>query len=140
MGVSACLMASFKAFALWLPAERLPVANGWVLAAGGLGALTATAPVEAALQLIGWRGVFAALAASSVALALALLLVVPERGPQTAAGDLRSQLRGVADVFRSRLFWRIAPNSVLTQAFFLAVQSLWAVSYTHLTLPTSDLV
>ncbi len=126
LGVSACLMASFKAFALWLPAERLPVANGWVLAAGGLGALTATAPVEAALQLIGWRGVFAALAASSVALALALLLVVPERGPQTAAGDLRSQLRGVADVFRSRLFWRIAPNSVLTQAFFLAVQSLWA--------------
>ncbi|HCK80105.1 MAG TPA: MFS transporter, partial [Candidatus Competibacteraceae bacterium] len=28
--------------------------------------------------------------------------------------------------FRSRLFWRIAPNSVLTQASFLAVQSLWA--------------
>ncbi|MBL8253669.1 MAG: MFS transporter, partial [Candidatus Competibacter sp.] len=45
LGVSACLMASFKAFVLWLPAERLPVANGWVLAAGGLGALAATAPV-----------------------------------------------------------------------------------------------
>ncbi|MBL8259064.1 MAG: MFS transporter [Candidatus Competibacteraceae bacterium] len=126
LGVSACLMASFKAFVLWLPAERLAVANGWVLAAGGLGALAATAPVEAALQWIGWRGLFGGLAGLSVAVTLALLVLVPERGAGAPAGDLRAQWRGVADVFGSPVFWRIAPVSVLSQASFLAIQSLWA--------------
>jgi predicted MFS family arabinose efflux permease len=126
LGVSACLMASFKAFVLWFPAERLPAANGWVLAAGGLGALAATAPVETVLKLTGWRGLFAGLAISSVAVALTLLLVVPERGVGAVVSSWRSQLRGVADIFRSRVFWLIAPSSVLSQASFLAIQGLWA--------------
>lgn len=126
LGVSACLMASFKAFVLWLPAERLPVANGWVLAAGGLGALAATAPVEAALKLTDWRGLFAGLGGLSVVVALALLLVVPERGGSAAAGDWRSQARGIVGIFRDRVFWWIAPSGVLCQASFLAIQGLWA--------------
>ncbi len=126
LGVSACLMASFKAFVLWLPAERLAVANGWVLAAGGLGALAATAPVEAALQWVGWRGLFGGLAGLSGLVALALLLAVPEREAGAPAGDLRAQWRGVAEIFRSPVFWRIAPVSVLSQASFLAIQGLWA--------------
>ena len=125
LGVSACLMASFKAFVLWFPAERLPSVNGWVLAAGGLGALAATAPVEAVLRWTDWRGLFAGLAVASVAVALALLLAVPERGG-AAAGDWRSQVRGVGQIFRGRVFWWIAPSSVLSQASFLAIQSLWA--------------
>ena len=56
LGVSACLMASFKAFVLWFPIARLPAINGWMMAAGGLGALAATAPVELALTLTDWRG------------------------------------------------------------------------------------
>ncbi len=127
LGVSACLMASFKAFVMWFPAARLPVANGWVLAAGGLGALAATAPVEAALKLTDWRGLFAGLAGLSVVLALGLLMAVPERGGGgPAAGDWRSQACGVADIFCSRVFWWIAPSSVLSQASFLAIQGLWA--------------
>ena len=33
LGVSACLMASFKAFALWFPPERQASLTGWVMAA-----------------------------------------------------------------------------------------------------------
>ena len=40
LGVSACLMASFKAFSLWFPAERQASLNAAVMAAGGLGALS----------------------------------------------------------------------------------------------------
>lgn len=58
LGVSACLMASFKSFADWFPKERLALANGAIMMAGGLGALTATAPVEFILQFTDWRGVF----------------------------------------------------------------------------------
>ncbi|NJN45375.1 MAG: MFS transporter [Candidatus Competibacteraceae bacterium] len=32
LGVSACLMASFKAFVMWFPPQRLPAVNGWVMA------------------------------------------------------------------------------------------------------------
>ncbi len=127
LGVSACLMASFKAFVLWFPAERLSVVNGWVLAAGGLGALAATAPVEMALKLTDWRGVFVGLAALTLAVAALLLWVVPEREKGVASRDgWPAQWRGVVDVFRSPVFWRIAPVAVLSQASFLAIQGLWA--------------
>ena len=126
LGVSACLMASFKAFVLWFPAARLPVVNGWIMAAGGLGALVATAPVEAALRLTGWRGVFAGLMLLSIAGAVALWLAVPERSHAAPVGSGREQWRGVATIFRSPLFWRIAPCSVVSQAAFMAIQGLWA--------------
>ena len=127
LGVSACLMASFKAFVLWFPAARLPAINGWVLAAGGLGALVATAPVEAALRVTSWRGVFAGLAILTVAVAVALWLAVPEqRSGGTPVGGWREQGRGVVEIFRSPVFWRIAPSSVVSQAAFLAIQGLWA--------------
>lgn len=127
LGVSACLMASFKAFVVWFPTERLPAVNGWVLAAGGLGALMATAPVEAALHWIDWRGLFLGLAGLSVVIAVVLLVAVPEHsrggaGPET----WRVQAQGMVNVFKSGVFWKIAPVSVLSQASFLAIQGLWA--------------
>lgn len=126
LGVSACLMASFKAFVLWFPAARLPAINGWILAVGGLGALTATAPVEILLPWIGWRGLFIGLAVASMATAAAVWLVVPESVVASSADDGRAGWRGVAMVFGSAQFWRIAPASVLVQATFLAIQGLWA--------------
>ena len=77
LGVSACLMAAFKAFVVWFPGERLPTVNGLQLAIGGLGVVAGTAPVEAALHVIDWRGLFTALGAAA-AIAAAVILVVPE--------------------------------------------------------------
>ena len=45
-GVSACLMAAFKAYTMWFARERWPLINGFQMAAGGLGALAATSPVQ----------------------------------------------------------------------------------------------
>ena len=39
-GVSACLMAAFKAYVLWFPKERWPLVNGFQMAAGGLACST----------------------------------------------------------------------------------------------------
>ena len=57
-GVSACLMAAFKAYVLWFPPKMWPRVNGLQMAAGGLGALSATTPVAWALQVTDWRGLF----------------------------------------------------------------------------------
>lgn len=125
-GVSACLMAAFKAFVDWLPPERLPLANGVQMAAGGLGALSATAPVQSLLSITDWRGLFLLLAAASLAVALVVWGVVPDRRETAPHANLQGQLRGVVAVFTSATFWTIAPLAVLSQASFLAIQSLWA--------------
>ena len=125
-GVSSCLMAPFTAYAIWFAKERLPLINGLQVAVGGLGALTGTAPVEAALQITELRGVFTVLAVLTLAAAAAIFFVVPDRKPEGGSANLKDQLRGIGRVYSSFVFWRIAPWSVMTQSTFLAVQTLWA--------------
>ncbi len=125
-GVSACLMAAFKAYTLWFPKERWPLVNGFQMAAGGLGALAATAPVEAALQTTDWRGVFMVLAILTLLVAVAVYTVVPERPSNGAGESFKRQFHGVKTVFTSLEFWRAAPLTTLSQASFLAIQGLWA--------------
>ena len=61
-GVSACLMAALKANVQFFPPSRLALMNGVILGAGGLGAVAATAPVQIALQVTDWRGIYAGVA------------------------------------------------------------------------------
>jgi predicted MFS family arabinose efflux permease len=126
LGVSACLMAAFKAFVIWFPREQLPRINGYQMAAGSLGALAATAPVEAALVLTDWRGMFILLAAITLAVAAAIFLLVPEQQPANRDTGLGEQLRGLKSVLTSRVFWQVAPWATFSQATFLSIQGLWA--------------
>ncbi|MES9843641.1 MAG: MFS transporter [Candidatus Sedimenticola sp. 6PFRAG5] len=125
-GVSACLMAAFKAFVQWFPANRLPMANGLQLASGGLGALAATAPVEAALQVTDWRGVFLILGVVTLLVAVLIFLLAPDKDEKHPRVGLGDHIQGILHIFTSRLFWRITPWAVASQASFLAIQSLWA--------------
>lgn len=127
LGVSACLMAAFKAYTLWFPKEKWPLINGLQMAAGGLGALAATSPVEAALQITDWRGVFTGLALLTLITAAAVLFIVPEKGDLGGNKEnLTSQIRGIREVFTSRIFWRLAPLTTASQAAFMSIQGLWA--------------
>ena len=125
-GVSACLMAAFKAYTLWFPKEKWPLVNGFQMAAGGLGALAATAPVEAALQVTDWRGVFMVLAVLTLMVAVTVYTVVPEKPSSGAGESFKHQLQGVRMVFASLEFWRAAPLTTMSQASFLSIQGLWA--------------
>lgn len=125
-GVSACLMAAFKAFVMWFQRQQLPLINGIQMAAGGFGALTATAPVEAALGITDWRGVFLVLSIIALAIAAAVFFVVPEKKVEHNSDSIKEQLRGIGSVFSSLTFWRIAPLTVASQAAFLAIQGLWS--------------
>ncbi len=127
LGVAACLMAAMKNSVIWWPKQRLPLINGLILAAGGLGAFAATTPVHALLGLMDWRGVFQVLALLTLANALYVWLAVPEApGDPPRIGGLAAQLRGVAVVYRSRFFWRLTPVTVLVQATFMSYLGLWA--------------
>ena len=127
LGAAGGLMSSFKAITLWFPKERWPLINGCFLAMGGLGAIAATAPLEEALEVTDWRGVFLILAAVTVLVAGVIRFVVPERAAHgVAGGTLQEQVAGFKVVFIDRLFWRVAPLTITTMTANLAIQGLWA--------------
>ncbi|MDA1090307.1 MAG: MFS transporter [Proteobacteria bacterium] len=127
LGTAACLMGAFKAFVLWLPGGRLPFVNGLIMAAGGLGAVTGTIPVEMALTVTDWRGLFYVFGSTALAIAVLVYFVLPRRkGAETQPGTLKEQLAGFGQVFTSPVFWRIAPMTVASQAMFLSTQGLWS--------------
>jgi len=126
IGVSAGLMASFKAFVQWFKPQRLPLINGCLLGFGGLGAITATAPVEFALGFVDWRTVFIWLAFVCVAVGMLIWRVVPERPVESASSSLGEQVAALGTVFRSAWFWRVAPLGAFTMGGTLALQGLWA--------------
>lgn len=125
-GVSACLMAAFKSYVIWLPGPMLPRINGFQMAAGGLGVLAAFMPVELALRVTDWRGVFMGLSVLCVLMAVTVFTVVPESRQKPSPEPFSRQIQGVFQVFGSLTFWRIAPLTMLSQAGFMAVQGLWA--------------
>jgi predicted MFS family arabinose efflux permease len=125
LGVSACLMAAFKAFNESFAPERQAALIGWIMSAGGLGAVFAAQPLETAIGLAGWRGVTLALAVVTVLVAMAIWLAVPER-PRPAHGlGWAEQAAGVKRVLTDRTFWRYAPMVTMAIGGFMAIQGLW---------------
>ncbi len=128
LGVSACLMASFKAFGQWFGTERQASLNAAIMAAGGLGALTASTPLSWAIPQFGWRTVFVALAVAGLAVAAGIFSTPDKKGG--AQGEpLARQISGLKSVLTSRAFWRYAPQSTLIVGGFMALQGLWAVPW-----------
>lgn len=130
LGVASCLMSSFKANAVWWPAERLPLMNNITMAFGSFGALSATAPVEALLQVTDWRTLFGVLAAVTAALAVVTFVVVPER--REAARDttsIREQFQALPGILSSAVFWRFTGPFVTCYAVYMSYQTLWAAPW-----------
>ena len=125
LGVSACLMGSFKAFSQWFPLDRQASLTGWVMAAGGLGALVAAKPLELALGFVSWRAVCLGLAAAT-ALVAGLIWLTPDKPATRSGSAFREQLAGLGKILVSPHFWRHAPAALFIAGGFLAVQGLWA--------------
>jgi predicted MFS family arabinose efflux permease len=125
LGVSACLMASFKAFSQWFPPERQASLTGWIMASGGLGALAASKPLELALGITGWREIVFILAGVTLLVATTLWWFVPDKPITDKGAGFVEQLRGVRHIFASRHFWVYAPMAFWMTGGFMAVQGLW---------------
>ena len=128
LGVSACLMASFKAFSQWFPADRFPALSATIMVAGSLGALSATVPVEAALPVLGWRGMFL-LSAGLLVMTSGFLMTVPDHADLSHNESFAEQLHALGRIFVDRVFWRYAPQGCLSSGGYMAIQGLWAVPW-----------
>ena len=126
LGVGGALMSSFQAITLWYPKERWPLYNSVIMTVGGLGAVAGTGPVEAALHLTTWHGLFLYLGIVTVAVAALIFFVVPERRREVKPERLATVIKGVAHVLGNRALWSMAPMLLFTQATNLAIIGLWA--------------
>ena len=131
LGVSAGLMGAIKAFTLWFPLSRLATLNGFYLAVGGIGGLSATAPAEALLGPFGWRVLFFGLAAASLCVSVLVFTVVPEKKIPARGETLAEQFRAFGRVFSSLAFWRINAALVITHSAYQALQGLWLAPWLY---------
>ena len=129
LGVSACLMASFKSFSQWFPLEKQASLTGWIMTSGTLGALAASAPLDAALHVASWREIFFVLSGATLAVAGWLFFSVPDKPGIPHPEPLSAQWIGVKQILSSRHFWRFAPLGFAQVGGFMAVQSLWSSAW-----------
>jgi MFS family permease len=126
VGAAASAVTSYKIYSMWYPPERLPLANGLCMAAGGLGLMTGTAPVEAALQWLDWRDIHMAVAGMLLASALLVLVIPPAKATRAAGITLWQQIRGLGQVLTSLAFWRVAPLTMAVVGVYAGTSTLWA--------------
>jgi MFS family permease len=134
LGFAGGLISAYKQIADWFPRERLPLINGLFLGVGSLGAVVATVPAQILVDQVGWRGMMMVAAAATLLVTCLLLLVAPERPLADAArpASLRQQLVDLFTVvYADRLFWRLAPMTMLGFATGSAIPTLWAGPWLH---------
>jgi predicted MFS family arabinose efflux permease len=129
LGVSGCLMASFSAFALWYPPERIATMNGIAFASGMLGAIAVTVPLEVVLRVLNWREVFHGVVALTLLVSLVLYFVVPEKASTRRAAPLSAQLREYGTLARDPAFWRMALCVCASQLAAVSLATLWVATW-----------
>lgn len=122
-GVGGTLMGAVKALAEWMAPEKMPSIHGYLIAAGGLGAASATSPMRLALHYSDWRGLLTMLAVATAVVALLIWAVAP-RAENTTQAKLPS-LRSLAEVCRDPAFRRTTSLVLVPHCVLLGIQGLW---------------
>ncbi|RAI44585.1 MFS transporter [Rhodoplanes roseus] len=146
LGVSVVYVAALRIFSDWYSPNELATYSGLLLAFGNIGALLSTAPLTAAIALVGWRDVFTIVAVLTAVAALISYLVIVDTpaelerraSPTPVAAPVRIGPSGVA-MLRDAIVAvlserRIYLLGVLVFSFygtFMGVGSLWAGPYLH---------
>ena len=126
VGVATGLIGMLKGNSEWFGAHDVARATGLGMVVGSLGSFLATAPAQAALPVIGWRGVLWCCAGAAVLIASWNLLAVRDRPGVAGARSFRADLRGLKDIARSPAFRRFAPMAALLTVLNFTYLGLWA--------------
>ena len=123
VGVAACLMAPLTCFRHLLSSGAQLRANSWMLMTGSLGMLASTLPVQWLLPVMGWRGLFAAVAALLLVAMGLIAALVPADAPLRHAPG--APVGGYRAVFAHPAFRRVMPLGFVAYGGMVAMQSLW---------------
>ncbi|MBZ2207846.1 MFS transporter [Massilia soli] len=125
LGLGGCFMAAVKAISTWIDPARLPSVQGFLIAIGGLGAASATAPARAALQHMDWRGLFVMLALLLACTAVLIWSAAPRAEPVARAKAKVPVFESIAAVYADPAFRKTISLILIPHAVFFGIQGLW---------------
>ena len=126
IGVSAGLMAVLKANTQWFAPAQVANMSGIAGAIGALGSVLTTAPAQAVLPTLGWRGVLWLLCALSCVVAVWIFVSVPDKRRDGPRAALKAELAVMIAICRSSVFWRYGPGVAMLAVMNFAYLGLWA--------------
>ncbi len=125
VGIAGGLMAVLKANSQFFARAEVAGVTGIAMFLAASGSLLATAPVEALLPHIGWRGAFWILVAITLAVSLWIFTSVADKPGQPSRG-WRAEWGVVVAIGSSGIFWRLTPLIALMSIFTFTYHGLWA--------------
>lgn len=139
LGMGMLFVPTMKVMAEWFRTSEFVQVAGLLVAAGGLGSLSATIPLVWLNLMIGWRGSFLVAALGTALAAVLVWLLVrnrpadmgwPAAGPVlTTTPRTTRLLEGVGVVLSCPHFWPLAFWLLLNCGIFFAFAGLWGGPY-----------
>lgn len=127
MGCAPVLMASVFIFSHAYSPARLAVLISTVIGIGSLGNVIGAAPLAAAAESFGWRGVMIALSLIALATAAAILMFV--RDPKVENHGPSSGFAGYFELLKIRALWPLIPITAINYAPAAGIRGLWVGPY-----------
>lgn len=139
-GVSTIFVCNFKLLAEWFTPREFAFMGGLFMAAGGIGVLSASAPLAWISNLLGWRMTLEIVGAFTLLIAALVYLLVRDRPediglpPFYGAGEEMSTTRiglwqGMRVVFTAKRFWPLAGYTFTAIGTFFSLAGLWGGPY-----------
>ncbi|MBI4772591.1 MAG: MFS transporter [Deltaproteobacteria bacterium] len=135
IGVSMLFVPTMKILAEWFRPREFATMTGILMAMGGVGSLSAAAPLAALSSWIGWRSSFMAVGAFTLLLAILVWLYVRDRPgdfgwpalheSRAPSGGATGLLQGVKKVLTYRYFWFLGVWFFFTLGIFFSFGGLW---------------
>ncbi|NMG46595.1 MFS transporter [Azoarcus communis] len=132
LGVSVVFIAMLKLIAVWFDERRFATLVGLAMLLGNLGSMLAGAPLAALAEHVSWRGIYFALAAISVLIAVGSFLLIQDQTTDTDAKprfDRTVIVNGLNGVLRNRATWPAVWTNFGLAGSFFAFAGLWATPY-----------
>jgi sugar phosphate permease len=140
-GVSTIFVCNFKLLAEWFMPREFAIMGGIFMAAGGIGVLSASAPLAWVSSFLGWRMTLESVGAITLVVAALVYLLVRDNPEEvglatmyTGGGKERSNSRkglwlGVRQVVTARRFWPLAVYTFTANGTFFSLAGLWGGPY-----------
>jgi len=139
IGTACVLMGSLKIYTNWFSLQEFPRVSGFMIAAGSMGSVFATAPLAFAVSLFRWRPTFLAITLAQALVTLTVFLIVRDAPTDTAGLTHRTPDRGgheqsgVVEVWQllvsSPDFWLVALIAFFWYANYMVLLALWGGPY-----------
>lgn len=139
LGTASVLMGSLKIFTHWFSEQEFPKVAGFMVAAGNLGGIAATAPLTYAISIFNWRPTFLAVAFLQAVVTIAVCLLVRDNPKDNSkmslqqhvlSEDVDSSVFAVwKGLFSSTDFWMTALLAFFWYANYMVLLSLWGGPY-----------